>query len=77
MEDAPMHPELETDDAGLLQPIAVPIRVAQKLLGDKAHSSIYECLGRGQLRALKDGVKTLILVSSIKKYLANLPAAMR
>jgi hypothetical protein len=59
----------------LLQPFAVPLRVARQLLGDKAHSSVYEAIGRGELDAVKDGVKTLITLESIRRYMTSLPAA--
>jgi hypothetical protein len=58
-----------------LEPYAVPIPEARRLLGNKAHSTLYEELGRGRLVAIKDGSKTLITVESIQRYMANLPAA--
>jgi hypothetical protein len=58
-----------------LEPFAVPIKTARMLLGDKAHSSIYEEIGRGRLVAIKDGAKTLITLASIKRYMTGLPAA--
>jgi hypothetical protein len=74
-----MHPDSKRagadPQAAALEPYAVPIREAQRLLGDKAHSEIYVLVGRGQLTAVKDGVKTLIVLDSIKKYSASLPPA--
>jgi hypothetical protein len=58
-----------------LKPHAVPIRVAQMLLGNKARSELYKQVGLGNLDALKDGNKTLITVASIERYIAALPPA--
>jgi hypothetical protein len=58
-----------------LKPHAVRIRDAQTLLGGKARSEIYRAVGQGNLIAVKDGRKTLILTSSIAAYVANLPPA--
>jgi hypothetical protein len=73
-----VHPEPKRADTGIqtaLEPYAVPLREAQRLLGDKSHSTIYELLGRGLLAAIKDGTKTLVTLESIRRYSANLPAA--
>jgi hypothetical protein len=58
-----------------LKPRAVPIRVAQRLLGNKARSELYKQVGLGNLDALKDGNKTLITTASIERYMAALPPA--
>lgn len=59
----------------LLKPFAVPMRVARRLLGDKARSEVYEAIGQQRLVALKDGNKVLITTASIERYLASLPPA--
>jgi hypothetical protein len=59
-----------------IEPIAVPIRVAQELLGGKSHSGVYVALGRGELVAVKDGVKTLVTLESIRRYMSKLPRAV-
>ena len=61
--------------AAALEPYAVPVPEAQRLLGDKSHSALYELLGRGELAAIKDGAKTLIVLASIWRYQASLPPA--
>jgi hypothetical protein len=58
-----------------LEPYAVPVPEARRLLGDKSHSALYELLGRGELAAIKDGAKTLIVLASIRRYQASLPPA--
>lgn len=60
---------------GMLKPYAVPIRTAQKLLGEKARSEVYEAIGRGELDAIKDGAKTLIVLASIERRQATLSRA--
>lgn len=58
-----------------LRPLAVTIPKARSLLGDKARSEIYRCVSRGELDAVKDGRRTLIVVASIEKFMAALPRA--
>jgi hypothetical protein len=70
-----MLPESQGDATLALTPIAVPISEARKLLGNKGRSQLYEALGRGELRAIKDGSKTLVLLESIRAYMAALPPA--
>jgi hypothetical protein len=78
-----VHPESNRAPAAgsqsaALEPYAVPIPEAQRLLGDKSHSTMYELLGRGLLDAVKDGAKTLITLESIRRYSASLlPAKIK
>ena len=60
---------------GSLQPFAVTITDTQLILGGKARSEIYKAIGRGDLDALKDGSKTLIVVSSIVRYCGRMRPA--
>ncbi len=60
---------------GPLTPFAVPIDVTRELLGRKARSQIYEAIGRGELDAIKDGKRTLIVVASIVRYCARMKPA--
>jgi hypothetical protein len=60
---------------GPMQPFAVPIPDAQRILGSKARSQIYNAVGRGELDAVKDGSKTLIVVASIVRYCGRMQAA--
>ena len=59
---------------GPVKPFALPIPETGKHLR-KGRSGIYECIGRGDLQAVKDGGKTLIIFSSIVRYLGRLPPA--
>ena len=60
---------------GPIPPVAVPIADAQKILGGKSRSQIYEAIGRGELVAVKDGNKTLITTELIKGYVSRLKPA--
>ncbi len=57
-----------------MEPIAVPILKASAISG-MSRSAIYRELGAGNLRAVKQGARTLVLVDPIKGYLAGLPEA--
>jgi hypothetical protein len=64
------------DDALLASLVkAVPKKMAQVIL-NMGHTRLYEELGKGNLDAVKDGVKTLITNESILRYQANRPAAV-
>jgi hypothetical protein len=58
-----------------LEPFAVPLKEARRLLGDKSHGALYDAIGRGELEAIKDGAKTLITLRSIRARQQSLPAA--
>jgi hypothetical protein len=58
-----------------VEPFAVPLKEAQRLLGDMSHSQIYNVIGRGELEAVKDGGKTLITMRSIWARQESLPPA--
>jgi hypothetical protein len=56
-------------------PFAVSVPRSQQLLGDKSRSELYAALGRGELDAVKDGAKTLIIVASIVRYCSQMKPA--
>ena len=56
----------------LLEPLAVTITEATRL-GVGGRSKIYEAITKGELEAVKDGNRTLILYASIKRRLESLP----
>jgi hypothetical protein len=58
-------------------PFAAPIADAQRILGRKARSQVYEAIGRGELDAVKDGGKTLIIVSIIRYCSRIQPAKIK
>jgi hypothetical protein len=66
------------ESLGPMRPFAVKIPDAQQILGRKARSQIYEAIGRGELEAVKDGSKTLVVVASIVRYCGQMrPAKIR
>jgi hypothetical protein len=69
------EPAEEAATAQPLKPYAVTITDAKPLLANKCRSEIYEALARGELDAIKDGQKTLIVVASIERYMRSRPAA--
>jgi hypothetical protein len=56
------------------EPLAVPIQTAVILSG-LSRSELYRRLGAGDVRAVKAGKRTLILVDSLRALLASLPPA--
>jgi hypothetical protein len=58
----------------IIEPFAVPVKEAKRLLGNKSGGSLYAAIARGELEALKDGRKTLITLRSIRKRQQSLPA---
>jgi excisionase family DNA binding protein len=56
------------------EPIAAPIPTACRVSG-LSRSEIYRRLAAGDLRAVKSGSRTLILMDSLRAHLASLPAA--
>ena len=57
-----------------IDPVALPIADAVTFSG-LSRSAVYRELANGNLHAIKSGSRTLVLVESIRSYLASLPAA--
>jgi excisionase family DNA binding protein len=60
--------------AGFMEVIAAPIGDACQISG-LSRSEIYRQLAAGDIRAIKSGSRTLILMESLRAYLASLPVA--
>jgi Helix-turn-helix domain len=58
----------------LIDPIAAPIPDACRISG-LSSSEIYRRLAAGDIRAVKSGSRTLILMDSLRAHLASLPPA--
>jgi excisionase family DNA binding protein len=57
-----------------MQPVGVPpLKAAKRICGSR--STVYRLLRSGQLRAVKRGSSTLVLIDSIDEYMASLPPA--
>jgi Helix-turn-helix domain len=63
-----------TTESLRIDPLAVPIPEAVRLSGI-SRSELYRRLAAGDVRAVKSGARTLILMDSLRAYLANLPPA--
>jgi hypothetical protein len=59
---------------GLAEAIAAGIPDACRMSG-LSRSEIYRRLATGDIRAIKSGTRTLILIDSLRSHLASLPAA--
>ena len=57
-----------------VEPLAAPIPDACRMSG-LSRSEIYRRLATGDIRAVKSGARTLILLDSLRAHLASLPAA--
>jgi hypothetical protein len=60
--------------APCMEVVAAPIRDACRVSG-LSRSEMYRRLAAGDVRAIKSGSRTLILMDSLRAYLARLPAA--
>jgi hypothetical protein len=60
--------------APVFEPLALPIADAQRISG-LSRSEIYRRLASGDLRAIKSGSRTLILMVSLRAHLDSLPVA--
>jgi excisionase family DNA binding protein len=65
---------LKGGGAFFMEALAAPIPDACRVSG-LSRSEIYRRLATGDIRAVKSGSRTLILMDSLRAYLANLPAA--
>jgi hypothetical protein len=69
-----MH-TLDPDKLGIgIPPLAVTIPEAVRLSGI-SRSELYRRLAAGQVRAVKSGTRTLILMDSLRAHLTTLPPA--
>ncbi|MGY6643802.1 MAG: helix-turn-helix domain-containing protein [Salinarimonas sp.] len=57
-----------------MEPVAVSVREAQRLLGGIGRTKLYQLIADGKLRPLKLGRRTLIPISSIND-LVHAPSA--
>ena len=57
-----------------IEPITAPIPDASRVSG-LSRSEIYRRLATGDIRAVKSGARTLIVMHSLRAYLAGLPTA--
>jgi hypothetical protein len=65
---------IEKADIAALEPMLCSIQAAMKILG-RSERSIIDMIARGQIQAVKSDRRTLIVVASMKDYVASLPKA--
>jgi Helix-turn-helix domain len=63
-----------SDNNSYLRPITVSIKDAQAITGI-SRSRLYECIGRGELDAVKDGDRILVTMASLERRQTALPPA--
>jgi Helix-turn-helix domain len=57
----------------LAEPIAAGLEEAERLSGI-GRSELYGLIAKGEVKAVKRGRRTLIIISSLREYLHSLPA---
>jgi hypothetical protein len=65
---------IEKADIAALEPMLCSIQAAIKILG-RSERSIIDMISRGEIAAVKSDRRTLVLVQSLKDYVAGLPRA--
>jgi hypothetical protein len=65
---------IEKADVARLEPMLCSIQAGTALVG-RGERFIYDGIARGLFRAVKSDGRTLLVVASIKEYVASLPPA--
>ena len=65
---------IDKTDVTPLEPMLCSIQTAIKLLA-RSERSIIDMIARGELKAVKSDRRTLVVVQSLKDYVARMPAA--
>ncbi len=65
---------LEKADVGTLEPLLCSIQAGTAILG-RPERFIIDAIARGMIKAVKSDRRTLLVVQSLKDYVASLPAA--
>ncbi|MDX5931571.1 hypothetical protein [Acidiphilium acidophilum] len=65
---------LQVNTAIYQQPITATIKGVRELTG-WTHSECYRRLAAGDIKAVKQGRRTYVIVSSVREYLENRPVA--
>ena len=64
---------IEESDIAPLEPLLCSVKAATKLI-DRCERSVIDAIARGEIRAVKSDRRTLVVVQSLRDYIANLPA---
>jgi len=65
---------IEKTDVSAVEPLLCSIQAGVAILG-RSERFIIDAIARGQLKAVKSDRRTLLVVQSIKDYVATLPPA--
>jgi hypothetical protein len=65
---------LEKAEITALEPLLCSIEAATKVLS-RSERSIFDMIARGEIQAVKSDRRTLVVVQSMKDYVANMPPA--
>jgi len=65
---------IEKTDVATIEPLLCSVAAATAIIG-RGQSFIYDAIARGKLRAVKSDGRTLLVVQSLKNYVASLPPA--
>jgi hypothetical protein len=65
---------IEKTNVMMLEPLVCSIQAATKILG-RCERSIKDMIAKGELQAIKSDARTLIVVQSMKDYVAGAPPA--
>jgi hypothetical protein len=65
---------IEKADIGTLEPLLCSVAAAVTIIG-RSERAIIDAIARGKIRAVKSDRRTLIVVQSLKDYVAGLPPA--
>jgi hypothetical protein len=65
---------IEKADVAALEPLLCSIQVGSAILG-RSKRFIIDAIARGKLKAVKSDRRTLLVVESLKDYVASLPPA--
>jgi hypothetical protein len=65
---------VEKANIGTIEPLLCSVQAATAIIG-RSERFIIDAIARGTLRAVKSDRRTLLVVQSLKDYVAGLPAA--
>jgi hypothetical protein len=65
---------IEKADIAPLEPMLCSIQAATKIIG-RCERSIIDSIAKGEIEAVKSDRRTLVVVQSLKDYVASLPKA--
>ena len=65
---------IEKADIATLEPLLCSIQAGTAIIG-RSERFIVDAIARGEIQAVKSDRRTLLVVQSLRDYVANLPAA--